>query len=91
MARFRTKAPLNPKEMIVPITSDKGLCGSTNSGIIRNLKAYLKNKDKANMRMFPIGDKGTAAAARPFPEMLVGGCTNVTSPLNYPTAMALAE
>lgn len=42
MEKRRYRLSENPKEFIVPITSDKGLCGSTNSGVIRSLKHYAK-------------------------------------------------
>ena len=35
------------KTLLVPITSDKGLCGSTNSVIIKQVKLkVLKNRDE---------------------------------------------
>jgi len=91
MERRLFKVPADPKELIVPVTTDKGLCGSTNSGLIRSLKAYAKDKDRSKIRMFVVGDKGATGLARPFPESLVGATTNITSPINYPTAMAIAE
>ena len=33
--------PADPKELVVPITSDKGLCGAINSGIFRNVREYI--------------------------------------------------
>ena len=91
MEKRRYRLSDNPKEFIVPVTSDKGLCGSTNSGVIRSLKHYAKNKDRTKLTMFAVGDKGTAGLARPFSDCLVGGMTNITAPLNYPTAMAVSE
>ena len=43
MQRKSAPEPTESKELLVPITSDKGLCGSINSGVIRELKAYLEN------------------------------------------------
>lgn len=34
-------APSDPAELIVALTSDKGMCGSTNAGIIRNVRDYV--------------------------------------------------
>lgn len=59
------------KELVVPVTSDRGLCGSINSGVIRELKAYLLNKDHKNIGLFVIGEKGTAASVRPFRHILL--------------------
>ena len=91
MEKRRFRPAENPKELIVPVTSDKGLCGSTNSGVIRSLKHYVKNKDRTKLSFFTVGDKGTAGLARPFADCLIGGMTNVTAPFNYPTAMVISE
>ena len=34
-------APSDPSELIVSLTSDKGMCGSINSGIIRGVREYV--------------------------------------------------
>jgi len=34
-------APSDPSELIVALTSDKGMCGSVNAGIIRNIRDYV--------------------------------------------------
>ena len=59
------------KELIVPVTSDRGLCGSINSGVIRELRSYLQGRDHKNIGLFVIGDKGTAACVRPFRHILI--------------------
>lgn len=43
---------------MVPITSDKGLCGGVNSSIVREVKAIV-GKDHAPYKIFSIGEKGT--------------------------------
>ena len=35
------QVPNDPEELIVTLTSDKGMCGSINSGIIRNVRDYV--------------------------------------------------
>ena len=35
--------PSDPEELIVMLSSDKGMCGSINSGIYRNLRDYIKD------------------------------------------------
>ncbi len=59
------------RELLVPITSDRGLCGGINSGVIRELKTYLLSKNRKNIGLFVIGEKGTAASYRPFKDILV--------------------
>ncbi len=46
------------KTLVVPISSDKGLCGGVNSNIVRNTKELIaNNRDK--FKIFSIGDKGS--------------------------------
>lgn len=80
-----------PNELLVPITSDKGLCGSINSGIFRNVRDYLSKKDHSKMTIFAVGDKGATAMKRPFPHILKAGISQLAQPYNYPLAMAVAE
>ena len=41
MQRRAPDTPNDPKELIVPLTSDRGLCGSINSGIFRTTRDYI--------------------------------------------------
>ena len=43
------------------------------------------------MRIMPIGEKGSSAMARPFPDLIKTSIAEVTFPFNYPTCMALSE
>jgi F-type H+-transporting ATPase subunit gamma len=83
--------PHEPKELIVPITSDRGLCGAINSAIVREIKASMKSKNRSRVSIVSIGDKGAAALSRPFPDCLKTAITGIQVPYNYPTVMALAE
>lgn len=80
-----------PKELIVPITSDRGLCGAINSAIIREIKASMKTKNRQRVSIMSIGDKGATGLSRPFPDCLKTAVTGIQVPYNYPTVMALAE
>jgi len=79
------------RELIVPITSDRGLCGGINSGVIRDIKLYLTNKNRKNIALFVIGEKGTAASYRPFRDILVENVQKLSHPVNYPLSMALSS
>jgi F0F1-type ATP synthase gamma subunit len=59
------------RELLVPITSDRGLCGGINSGVIREIKAYLQHKNRKNIGLFVVGEKGAAASYRPFPDIFL--------------------
>jgi F-type H+-transporting ATPase subunit gamma len=75
--------------MLVPITSDKGLCGATNSNVVREVKHMVK-QDRSSYKVMPVGDKGSIALSRPFPDLLEFAITNITVPLNFPTAASIA-
>lgn len=66
----KKKAPVSVKKtMLVPITSDKGLCGGTNSNIVREVKAMVK-ADRSAYKLFVVGDKGSIALSRPMPDLM---------------------
>jgi F-type H+-transporting ATPase subunit gamma len=56
MQRRAPDVPADPRELLVPITSDRGLCGAINSGIFRHIRTYIKGKsDRTKLRLFPLG------------------------------------
>ena len=82
----------DPNVVLVPITSDKGLCGAVNSTIVRQVKKIFvePNINRSKYSIFSIGDKGTSGLTRPFPDCLKTSITKVQMPYNYPTVMAMA-
>jgi len=67
------------KELIVTMTSDRGLCGGVHSGIgktVRNelLERQAAGKDISNVKIVCVGDKSKAFLLRIFPDniMMVG-------------------
>jgi F-type H+-transporting ATPase subunit gamma len=90
---MQRKAPMEspePSMLLVPITTDRGLCGGINSGIVRELKSFILNEDRTKMRINVIGEKGVSALLRPFPDMVTNSYSGV-SHLNFPTSMVIAE
>jgi len=81
----------NPRELLVPITSDKGLCGSINSGIVRDVRDYLKVRDRTRCEIFTLGEKAASAMTRNYKDILKLGISGISTPYNYPTVMALSE
>jgi F-type H+-transporting ATPase subunit gamma len=79
------------RELIVPITSDRGLCGGINSGVIREIKAYLQTKNRKNIGLFVIGEKGAAASYRPFPDIFLENVQKMSHPVNFAMTMALGS
>lgn len=64
------------KILMIPITTDKGLCGGINSNTLRTMKeVILQNRNK--YKILCIGEKGTAALARPFPDLLIQAITEL--------------
>ena len=79
------------KELLVPITSDKGMCGAINSGIYKDVRDYVKTKNRENLQIFSIGQKSQSAMKRPMADMLRINVSEISTPYNYPTVMAMAE
>jgi F-type H+-transporting ATPase subunit gamma len=92
---LQRKAPTedihDASEFIVPLSSDRGLCGGINSGVVREIKAYLKNKNRSKFRLLPIGEKASTALARPFPDIMKSSISDTGTPSNYPTVMGISE
>lgn len=81
----KKKATFNAKKyLLVPITSDKGLCGGVNSSVIREVKAMVK-ADRSAYKLFVVGDKGSVALSRPMADLLDSAITHVVTPMNFPT------
>jgi F-type H+-transporting ATPase subunit gamma len=64
-------------EFLVPLSSDRGLCGGINSNIVRELKGYVKDKNRAKIRIFPCGEKGAIAMIRPFPDLIKSSISEI--------------
>ncbi len=62
--------------LMIPITTDRGLCGGINSNTLRNMKeVVLQNRNK--YKILCMGEKGTAALARAFPDLLIQAITEL--------------
>lgn len=60
----------------------RGLCGSINSNLIRELRNDV-NKDRTKYTLIAIGDKGAQALCRPYPDLLKESINEVAAPLNF--------
>mmetsp|Transcript_55285 Transcript_55285/g.83654 ORF Transcript_55285/g.83654 Transcript_55285/m.83654 type:complete len:309 (-) Transcript_55285:62-988(-) len=83
---------LPQKTLIVPMTSDKGLCGGVNSFITRGVRDIYKSLDAQGKEadVVVVGDKGRAQLRRLFGEKITVSATDVISPGNFTLASALA-
>lgn len=75
----------------MPLSSDRGLCGGINSNIVREIKAYMKDKNRSKIKILPIGEKGSVAMIRPFPDLIKSSISDIPSPRNFPVVMAIAD
>lgn len=81
----KKKPTFTPKKwLLVPVTSDKGLCGGVNSSIIREVKAMVKAEPNS-YKIFVVGDKGSVALSRPMADIMESSITHVSNPMNFPT------
>ena len=87
----KKQVPTIKKTLLVPITSDRGLCGGINSGIIREVKATVAPADRTGFKIVVIGEKGTAALARPMPDLLYQSINEIQSPLNFPVVASISQ
>lgn len=83
---------LPDKVLIVPFSSDKGLCGGINTYITRSVKLVLKAQLAAGKSgdVVVIGDKGRAQLRRTHGETIIRSASEVASPGSFPLASALA-
>lgn len=80
------------KTLVVPITSDRGLCGGINSTIVREVKYKINHShNRSNFQIFCIGEKGNSAFVRPFPDLLKNSVSDVSIPLNFSTISAISN
>ena len=84
---------LPQKTLIVPLSSDKGLCGGINTFIARCTKdavAKLAAQGK-ECDVVVIGDKGRSQLNRAIPEKIVRTATEVIAPGSFNLAAALSS
>jgi len=91
MQRRAPEAPSQPSYLLVPITSDRGLCGGINSQMLKQVKNFVAHTDRSKVKVFPIGEKGTSGLMRPMPDLVKASISAATYPMNYPTCMAIGE
>ena len=79
--------------LIIPLTSDKGLCGGVNSFISRGIRTLVKTLDgsKKKCSVMIVGDKGRAQMRRFVPSQIVAAATEVVVPRNFMLASAVTS
>jgi F-type H+-transporting ATPase subunit gamma len=84
---------LPQKTLVVPMTSDKGLCGGVNSFITKSAKLVVAaaNKSGKEVDFVIVGDKGRGQMRRFFAPNIKRTATEVVSPGTFSLASALAS
>jgi F-type H+-transporting ATPase subunit gamma len=87
-----TYEDLPQKCLVVPLTSEKGLCGGINSFITRATKDCIKKLQEQGKEadIVVIGDKGRGQLRRVLSDKIVRSATDVVAPANFQLASALA-
>ena len=82
-----------PRTLVVPITSDKGLCGGVNSFITRAMRKVMAHcaEEGKSPKIFVVGDKGRTQMRRIFPDEMAGVATEVVAPMTFDMASAVAS
>lgn len=88
-----TYEDLPQKVLLVPFTSEKGLCGGVNSFISRGVKDCLKKMSDQGKEvdLVVIGDKGRAQLRRVVGEYIKRAATDVAAPGTFGLASCLAQ
>jgi len=92
MLADKTFEELPKKCLIVPFTSDKGLCGGINSFISRGVKGMVKKLDEQGKTadIVVIGEKGRSQMRKALGDNITRSATDVVSPGTYALASALS-
>jgi len=86
-------ADLPQKTLIVPLSSDKGLCGGINTFVSRCTKDAVTKiaAQGKECDIVVIGDKGRAQLSRAIPEKITRTVTEVVAPGNFNLAAAISS
>lgn len=88
-----TYEDLPSKVLLVPFTTEKGLCGGINSFISRGVKAFVKKLDAQGKScdVVVIGDKGRSQLRRFIGDKIKRSATEIVAPGTFALASCLAE
>jgi len=79
--------------LFVPITSDRGLCGSLNTQVVRETRKLIGENTNAsgNSVLVVVGDKGVAQLQRDLSAKILFSVSEVTKSTNFTTFADIAE
>jgi F-type H+-transporting ATPase subunit gamma len=81
------------KNLIITMTSDKGLCGGVNSILCRMTRQMLAKLDSQgkSYQLLVLGEKGRAQLRRVYGDKFLASCTDRAVPYNFDLASALTQ
>lgn len=79
--------------LLVVMSTDKGLCGGVNTILSRNTRNLIANLDKAgkSYKLFVAGDKGRAQLRRQYSDHIIGTATERVMPYSFELASSIAS
>ena len=79
--------------LLVVMSTDKGLCGGVNTILSRNTRNLIANLDKAgkSYKIFVLGDKGRSQLRRQYGDHFVGTATERVMPYSFELASSIAS
>jgi len=85
-------AAAQPKQLIIAMSSDRGLCGGIHSSICKSIKLdCAESKDLDNVHIVCVGDKARAQLSRVYPKNILFHVSEVGRKApNYEDASAIA-
>lgn len=80
--------------LLVPITSDRGLCGAVNSSVVKNVRNIVKERESKGIHtsMACIGEKGSGQLGRDLGNKILWSAGETSrKPLNFLACSLLAD
>mmetsp|Transcript_22246 Transcript_22246/g.27961 ORF Transcript_22246/g.27961 Transcript_22246/m.27961 type:complete len:306 (+) Transcript_22246:64-981(+) len=81
------------KVLVIPFTSDRGLCGGVNNYVLRYTRQILSTlaAEGKEGKLLVVGEKGRAGMRRLYVDQMVAACTDLEVPITYATAAGIAS
>ncbi|KAH3892237.1 ATP synthase subunit gamma, mitochondrial-like [Dreissena polymorpha] len=81
-----------PNQLLVAMTSDKGLCGGVHASVCKTIRSIMWEKGDKNIKLFLIGDKSNQMLTRLFAKDVLTVCKNIgKKPPNFNDASFISE
>jgi F-type H+-transporting ATPase subunit gamma len=81
------------KNLVVVMSTDKGLCGGVNTILARMTRQMLARIEASGKKyqMFILGEKGRGALRRTYSASIIGSATERVMPYNFELSASLAQ